>query len=199
MILDFLTSSVGGTAAFLQHPSLVDISTISFDWNTRWAGENNQYWAKIGVLMDGALVHETDTLQSSAQNEPSACAPSYKAWRRVTVKVSIPDAGVHRLAFTALDPVVDGETKDCEALLDNVSVGTSYALGGKLGDRLKPVTLNISAGAKLQLDDGFEGRVGAVYYDGEKIGNTISARTQPTFVTGTGRLIGPGTLVIFVH
>jgi len=173
--------------------------TISFDWNTRWAGENNQYWAKIGVLMDGALVHETDTLQSSAQNEPSACAPSYKAWRRVTVKVSIPDAGVHRLAFTALDPVVDGETKDCEALLDNVSVGTSYALGGKLGDRLKPVTLNIAAGAKLQLDDGFEGRVGAVYYDGEKIGNTISARTQPTFVTGTGRLIGPGTLVIFVH
>ncbi len=115
------------------------------------------------------------------------------------MKVSIPEAGVHRLAFTALDPVVDGETKDCEALLDNVRVGTSYALGGKVGDQLKSVTFNIAAGAKLQLDDGFEGRAGDVYYDGVKIRSTISARTQPAFVTGAGRLLGPSTFAIFVR
>lgn len=180
-----------------EHPN-TDV-TIAFDWNTRWAGENSQYWAKIGVLVDGALVHETATLQTSSQNEPSACAPSYKAWRRVTVKVLIPEAGTHSIAFTALDPVVDGETKDCEALLDNVRVGTSYALGGKVGDQLKSVTFNIAAGAKLQLDDGFEGRAGDVYYDGVKIRSTISARTQPAFVTGAGRLLGPSTFAIFVR
>ena len=198
----FLRSS-GATAGSISRVFTTDYPntevTIVFDWNVRWPGDGKPYWAKIGVLVDEDQVYETEVLASTEAVEPSACAAGFRAWRQATVKVVLPSAGPHKLAFKALTPVVDGAEKLGEALLDNVRLGTSYAIGGVANTQLKNLTVNLSAGAKLYLDDGFLGKIGTLTYDGVKIRDTISAITQPDFVLGTGRLVGPRLMTIFIR
>lgn len=62
--------------------------------------------------------------------------------------------------------------------------------------RLENLTLDIAAGAKLNLAEGVDVRVKEVRYNGVKLQGTITAESHPEFVTGTGCVRSAGLVVI---
>lgn len=151
--------------------------TVEFQFNVRWY-DNKQWYAKVGVLFDDSQVYETDVLASANA--------TFKNWQTHVVKIMVPAAGSHTLAFKALTPVVDDANKDCEALIDNVKVGLATVFPSQTQSRLENVVIRLDSGATLNLGDGLDLKLQQLYYDGRKVTGKVSAATHPEFVTGGG-------------